>query len=111
MNIYVSGISSETTEEELRTEFGTYGPVSTVKIIKDAFTGLPRGFAFVDMSNDTEAQAAISGLNGKELKGKSLTVNKARPRTENRGGNDRRGPGGNGGGNRYGGGSNYRRGY
>jgi len=91
MNIYVGNISSQLTEEELNEAFAAYGTLTSVRIIKDKYTGDPRGFGFVEMSDKTEAEAAIAGLNGKELKGKNLTVNEARPRTESfRGGSRER---------------------
>ena len=103
MNIYVGNLSYEVTEEDLKKEFGTYGQVESAKIIQDTYTGRSKGFGFVEMSNNSEAQAAIDGLKGKELKGRALNVNEARPRTE--GGPGRRtGGGGGGGGNRRGGG-------
>ncbi len=82
MNIYVGNISSQLTEEELKEAFVTYGEISSVRIIKDKYTGQPRGFGFVEMPDKAEAEAAIAGLNGKEFKGKELTVNEARPRQE-----------------------------
>jgi RNA recognition motif-containing protein len=98
MNIYVGNISSQLTEEELKEAFVAYGVTSSVKIIKDKYTGEPRGFGFVEMPEKAEAEAAIAGLNGKELKGKNLTVNEARPRTERFSGGNR----GKGGGRSYG---------
>lgn len=83
MNIYVGNISSQLTEEEVNKEFSSYGELTSVRLIKDKFTGENKGFGFVEMPKDEEAEAAIAGLNGKELKGKELKVNKARPRTEN----------------------------
>ena len=109
MNIYVGNISRDLSEEELREAFVAFGQVSTVNIIKDKFTGEYRGFAFVEMPVKEEAQAAINGLNGKELKGRAVSVNEARPRTDDRrGGGGRGGPrrGGNGGG--FGGGGRRR---
>ena len=93
MNIYVGNLSREVTEEDLRHAFEGFGQVASVTIIKDRFSGAPRGFGFVDMPTKTEGQAAIAGLNGKELKGRPLTVNEARPRREGRrgGGEYRRG--------------------
>jgi RNA recognition motif-containing protein len=93
MNIYVGNLSREFTEEELREAFKAFGQVTSVSIIKDKYSGQPRGFGFVDMPAKAEAQAAITGLNGKELKGRRLTVNEARPRREGRrgGGDYRRG--------------------
>ena len=83
MNIYVGNISSQLTEEEMNKEFSSYGELTSVRIMKDRYTGENRGFGFVEMPKEEEAEAAIAGLNGKELKGKELKVNKARPRTEN----------------------------
>jgi RNA recognition motif-containing protein len=82
MNIYVGNMSSELTEQELNEAFAAYGQISSVRIIKDRYTGEPRGFGFVEMPEKTEAEAAIAGLNGKDFKGKALTVNEARPRPE-----------------------------
>lgn len=97
MNIYVGNLSYNTTDEELRQAFGAHGEVTSVNIIKDRFSGESRGFGFVEMSNNDEAQAAIAGLNGTELGGRTLNVNEARPRTEGGGrGGDRRGGGGGG---------------
>jgi len=95
MNIYIGNMSFDTTEEQLRQAFEAYGNVSTVNIITDKYTGDPRGFAFVEMPEKSEAVAAISGLNGQDLGGRSLKVNEAKPRSDNRGG------GGGGGGRRY----------
>jgi RNA recognition motif-containing protein len=90
MNIYVGNLSREVTEEELREAFKAFGQVTSVSIIKDRDGGQPRGFAFVDMPAKAEAQAAITGLNGKEFKGRKLIVNEARPRsTGDRGGGRR----------------------
>ena len=77
MRIYVGNMSSEVTEEELKEAFKAFGEVTTVNIIKDKATGLPRGFGFVEMVSDEAAKAAIAGMNGKELKGKPLKVNEA----------------------------------
>ncbi|MBU0982812.1 MAG: RNA-binding protein [candidate division Zixibacteria bacterium] len=88
MNIYIGNMSFDTTEDQLRQSFEGFGEVSTVKIITDRDSGQPRGFAFVEMSQKSEAIAAISGLNGQELNGRELSVNEAKPRTDsgNRGG-------------------------
>ena len=96
MNIYVGNLSRNATEEEIRQAFEAFGQVDSVAIIKDKFTGDPRGFGFVEMPSKDEAMAAISELNGKELKGRTLNVNEARPKTD-------RGPGGGGGGGGRGG--------
>ena len=82
VKIYVGNLSRDATEDDLRAAFQPFGPVDSVTVITDKFTGQPRGFAFVEMSGRAEAQAAIQGLNGKELLGRSLTVNEARPRSE-----------------------------
>ena len=82
MNIYVGNLSRLATEESLRSLFSQFGEVSSVKLIKDKFTGELKGFAFVEMHNANEASAAINGLNGKELEGQRLRVNEARPREE-----------------------------
>jgi RNA recognition motif-containing protein len=97
MNIYVGSLSFEVTEEELRQAFEAYGQVASANIIKDKFTGESRGFGFVEMPSKDEAQAAINGLNGKELKGRTLNVGEARPRPERRPGGGPRREGGGGG--------------
>jgi len=104
MNIYVGNLSREVTEEDLRQAFEAFGQVGTATVIKDRFSGESRGFGFVDMPDKTEAQSAIAGLNGKDLKGRTLNVNEARPRTEG----GRRGGGGGGGPRRSGGGGGRR---
>jgi RNA recognition motif-containing protein len=91
MNIYVGNIAFDASEDEVRGLFASYGEVTNVNLLKDKFTGQPRGFGFVDMALDAEAQKAIHELNGRELRGRKLTVNQARPREE-------RAPGGGGGG-------------
>jgi len=95
MNIYVGNLSRDVTEDDLRQAFETFGQVTSAKIITDKFSSVSRGFGFVEMPGKTEAQAAITGMNGKELKGRALTVNEARPRPEGR-----QGGGGRGGGRR-----------
>jgi RNA recognition motif-containing protein len=82
MNIYVGNLSRDVSEEDLRQAFEAFGQIESVNIIKDKFSGEPRGFGFVEMPSKTEAQSAIDGLNGKDLKGQSLNVNEARPRSE-----------------------------
>jgi len=112
MNIYIGNLSFDTTEDEIQQAFSAFGQVATVNIIKDKFSGESRGFGFVEMPTKAEAEAAIAGLNGTELKGRTVTVNEARPRTEGRpgggrggfGGGGRRGGGGGGRGARSGGG-------
>ncbi len=100
MNIYIGNLSFDTTEDQLRQAFEGFGEVSTVNIIKDKYTGDPRGFGFVEMSSKDEAVAAISGLNGQDLNGRALNVNEAKPRADSGGGGNR-GGGNRGGGNRY----------
>ena len=102
MNIYVGNLSYEVTEEDLQNTFEGFGQVESVKIIKDNYSGRSKGFGFVEMSSNSEAQSAIDGLNDKELKGRALKVNTARPRTENRRGGGGYGGGGYGGGGRGG---------
>ena len=86
MKIYVGNLSYDVTEEELRQEFLAFGEVESVNIITDKYSGRPKGFGFVEMSSVSEGQAAITGLNGKTLKERTLNVNAARPRSDNRGG-------------------------
>ena len=90
MNIYVGNLSREVTEDDLKEAFEAFGQVASVAIIKDKFSGESRGFGFVEMPAKAEAQSAINDLNGKELKGRKLNVNEARPRTEGRRGGERR---------------------
>ena len=80
MNIYVGNIPFEATEDEIREMFENYGTVNAVNLIIDRFTKRPRGFGFVEMGSDQEAQEAIDGLNGSELMGRTLQINEARPR-------------------------------
>jgi len=91
MNIYVGNLSYEITEEDLKQAFEGFGQVVSVNIIKDRYSGESRGFGFVEMSDKTEAQSAINDLNDKELKGRTLSVSEARPRSEGRRGGGRRG--------------------
>ena len=84
MRIYVGNLSNEVTEEDLRLAFEPFGQVESAAIIKDKYSGQSKGFGFVEMPSKAEAQSAIDGLNGTELKGKTLNVNEARPRTESR---------------------------
>ena len=86
MNIYVGNLSYEVTEDDLRLAFESFGQVESASIIKDRYSGQSKGFGFVEMASKAEGQSAIDGLNGKELKGRALNVNEARPRTESRGG-------------------------
>jgi RNA recognition motif-containing protein len=95
MNIFVGNLDKQVTKEDLEQAFGAFGQISTAAVIKDKFTGESRGFGFVEMPNKAEADAAIAGV--KELKGRSVTVNEARPRESS-------GSRGHGGGGGYGGG-------
>ncbi len=90
-NIYIGNLPFSATEAEIRQLFEGYGSVSRIHLVTDRDTGRPRGFGFVDMDNDGEADAAMKGLNGSDMGGRTLTVNEARPREP------RRGPGGGGG--------------
>jgi RNA recognition motif-containing protein len=99
MNLYVGNLSYSITDADLREAFSAYGQVSSASVIMDRETGRSRGFGFVEMPEDAEARAALTGLAGKDLQGRPLTVNEARPR-EDRGGSR----GGGGGGHRGGGG-------
>jgi RNA recognition motif-containing protein len=82
MNIYVGNLSYEVSQEELQQLFAQHGEVASVNIINDKFTGRSKGFGFVEMPQKEQAQAAMTKLNGMELKGRAITVNEARPRTE-----------------------------
>jgi len=113
LKIYIGNLSYDVTEDELAAEFGTFGKVESVSIPADKFSGRPKGFAFVEMPAKSEAEAAIAGLNGKSLRERTIVVNEARPRPDNRGGGggsygNRRPGGGYGGG--YGGGRGGRSG-
>ena len=80
MNVYVGNLSYDLSEEDLKTAFGEYGEVTSAKIIYDRYSGRSKGFGFIEMSSDDEAKAAIEGLSGKELAGRAIVVNEARPR-------------------------------
>lgn len=106
MRIYVGNLPYEATEDEIKQEFEAFGEVTSVNIITDRISGRPKGFAFVEMESKAESEAAIEAMNGKVIGERTIVVNEARPRPDNRGGGsfgDRRG-GGYGGGrdNRYG---------
>ena len=113
MNIYVGNLSFDVDEEELRNAFEEFGKVESANVIKDKYSGQSRGFGFVEMPDKAQAQSALEGLNGKELKGRAINVNEARPRSEGRtsgrreggGRRDRggygSGRGGRGGGSRF----------
>jgi RNA recognition motif-containing protein len=86
MKIYVGNLSYEVTAEDLRQEFGSFGEVTSADIVTDKYSGRSRGFGFVEMATKSEAEAAITGLNGKTIKERTVVVNEARPRTDSRGG-------------------------
>jgi RNA recognition motif-containing protein len=94
MNIYVGNLDWGVSEEDLKTAFEEFGQVTSAKIITDRYSGKSRGFGFVEMPEEAEAKAAIAALNSKDLKGRAIKVNEAKPRRDDRGG-------GFGGGNRY----------
>ncbi|MDR3458687.1 MAG: RNA-binding protein [Verrucomicrobiae bacterium] len=104
--LFVGNLSFNTTENALNDAFAAFGSVTEATIMMDRMTNRPRGFGFVTMSSDAEAQAAVEGMNGKELDGRALTVNIARPREDRPpgGGGGRRESGGGGGRREYGGG-------
>ena len=104
MNIYVGNLSYSVSEDDLRALFAEFGEIESVKIITDKFSGQSKGFGFVEMPNKGEAQAALESLSGKDLKGRNLNVNEAKPRSGDRGGGSRPGGGGYGDGKRGGGG-------
>jgi RNA recognition motif-containing protein len=107
MNIYVGNLSREVTEGDLQETFEAFGEVTSAKIITDKYSGQSRGFGFVEMASKTDGESAITGLKDKELKGRTLNVNEARPRPEGRrsgggGGGASRSGRGHGGGSRGG---------
>jgi len=101
MNIYVGNLSRDVTEDDLRQAFEAFGQVNSATVIKDRFSGESRGFGFVEMPSKNEAQTAITEMNDKDLKGRTINVNEARPKTDRGGGGRRRGSFGGGGGRRY----------
>jgi cold-inducible RNA-binding protein len=95
MNIYVGNLPSELREEDLKKEFSAYGEVTSVNIVNDMYSGLPKGFAFVEMPSRTDGETAINNLKGKTLKGRTIEVSKARPHADgssNRGQKGRQSP-------------------
>lgn len=101
--LYVGNLKYSTTDDQLRAMFEAHGSVTSAQVIMDRETGRSKGFGFVEMANDGEAQKAIDSLNGQQIEGRALTVNEARPKTEG-GGGGRGGRGGYGGGGGGGGG-------
>jgi RNA recognition motif-containing protein len=104
MNIFIGNLSYNVTEDDLRQAFEAYGQVASSTVIKDKQSGRSKGFGFVEMPDQAEAQSAIAALNGQAFKGRTITVNEARPHADNRRGKGR------GGGGRDGGGEGDRRG-
>lgn len=113
MNIYVGNISWNLKDQDLSNLFASYGEVSSAKIVTDKFTNRSKGFGFVEMPNDEQAQAAIAALNGSDVDGRSIVVNESRPKPEGGGGGGfKKRPFGGGGGGGYkkgGGGGGYNR--
>ncbi|MCU0982621.1 MAG: RNA-binding protein [Pirellulaceae bacterium] len=107
--LYVGNLTYDTSDSDLQRMFEEFGTVSSAQVISDRETGRSKGFGFVEMGSDQEAQAAINALNGKDVGGRALTVNEARPREDRGGGGG--GRGGYGGGGRSGGGGGGRGGY
>ena len=107
--LYVGNLSYNTGDSNLQELFAPFGTVSSAQVIMDRETGRAKGFGFVEMGTDQEASAAIAALNGKEIDGRAITVNEARPKTEGGGGRGGRGGYGGGGGGGYGGGGGGRR--
>lgn len=91
MNIFVGNLEYHVSEDELREAFGNYGTVESVKIVSDRYTGKSKGFGFIVMPDDKEAQSAVDAMNGQELNGRPITVNESRKPEENRGGFEDRG--------------------
>ncbi len=104
-NVFVGNLSFGATEQSIRSLFETHGTVERVNVVTDRDTGQPRGFVFVEMTDDDAGERAIAALNGQDLDGRTLTVNEARPKTERGGGGGgnsfRRSGGGGGGGRRW----------
>jgi RNA recognition motif-containing protein len=97
MNIYVGNLPYSVTDADLRETFSQYGDVSNVQLISDKFTGESKGFGFVEMDNNSQADAAIKALNGTAMKGRNITVNQAKPKSDR----PSHGGGGGGGSRRY----------
>lgn len=113
MNIYVGNLSWNLKDQDLTNLFAPHGEVTSAKIILDKFTNRSKGFGFVEMANDDQAQAAISALNGTEVDGRNIVVNESRPKTEGSGGGGgykKKSFGGGGGGYKGGGGGGYKKG-
>ena len=104
MNIYVGNLTFETTDDSLQASFTEFGEVTSARVITDRESGRSRGFGFVEMPQNAQAEAAIQAMNGKDIGGRNLTVNEARPKEDRGNGGGGRGYGGGGG---YGGGNRY----
>lgn len=91
MKMFIGNLSHDVTDVDLREAFEVYGEVSSVKVIKDNFSGMSKGFGFVEMPNNSEVDTAMKSLNGEELKGQAIKVSEARPRSEKRRGRGRQG--------------------
>ncbi|MEK9138676.1 MAG: RNA-binding protein [Bacteroidota bacterium] len=113
MNIYVGNLPRQATEDDLRQAFQAFGEITSVNVIKDKFSGESKGFGFVEMAKKSEAEAAMTALNGKPFMGQTIAVNEARPKSDSgrRGGGGFGGGGHRGGGGGYGGGRGGRRSY
>ncbi len=111
MKLYVGNLSFNTSEAQLRELFAAHGEVSSASLVMDRETGRPRGFGFVEFANDDHARAAMAALSGKNVDGRDLTVNEAKPREGGGGGRGGFGGGGGGGRGGFGGGGGGRRGY
>jgi RNA recognition motif-containing protein len=109
MNIYVGNLSRDVTDDDLQEAFGAFGKVTSAVVIKDIFSGKSKGFGFVEMPAKVEAQSAINGMSGKELKGMTIVVSEARPSTKGRRGGSSGGGGRGGSGGRRGGSFDRRR--
>lgn len=109
MKLYVGNLSYEVSDEDLRQAFGAFGAVDSATVVRDMYTKQSKGFGFVEMPAQTEAQNAMNQLNGTEMKGRNINVNEARPRNDQRGGGGGRGQGGNWRGGGGGGGRSSRR--
>jgi len=107
-NIFVGNLSYQTTQDDLQAAFAQYGSVERVSIVTDRDTGQPRGFAFVEMTDTSAAETAISQLNGADLNGRAMNVNEARPKPQGGGGGGFGNRGGGGGGRNRGGGGGSR---
>jgi RNA recognition motif-containing protein len=100
MNIFLGNLARDVTEEDIRAEFAVFGEITSISIVKDKYSGQPRGFAFVEMANEEEGAAAVAGLKGKMLKERTLDISESQPRNSRGGGRSYGGGGGRPGGKR-----------